>query len=113
MKKLLFFASEMAFLSSPVVAPGEEFPIICELREVLNFRRPVQIIFLRVDMENKTVNNIPSTVLGDDIITYETETEALTIVLPTMNITVLRKGKGPDNSDARYSGICYHDKLIF
>jgi hypothetical protein len=113
MKKLLFIASILVLLASPVIASGEEFPIICELKEVLNFKRPVQIIFLRVDMKNRTVNNIPSTVLGEDIITYETDTEALTIILPTMDITLIRKGQGSDNTDVRYTGICYHDKLVF
>ena len=112
MKRILLSASIIIILSSAMIARGEEFPIICELREVLNFKRPVQVIFLRVDMKNKTVNGISSTVLGEDIITYETEAEALTIILPSMDITVVRKGQGVDNSDIRYTGVCYHDKLI-
>ncbi|MFC1837229.1 hypothetical protein ACFLYW_00925 [Thermodesulfobacteriota bacterium] len=113
MKNFLSIAAIMIFLSSAVIARGEEFPVICELKEVLNFNSPLQVIFLRVDMKNRTVNGIPSTVLGDDIITYETETEALTIIMPTMDITVVRKARGMDNADIRYTGICYHDRLIF
>ena len=113
MKRILFIASIIIFLSSAVIAQGEEFPIVCELKEVLNFKRPVQVIFLRVDMKNKTVNGIPSTVIGDDIITYETKSESLTIILPSMDITVVSKGQGVDNSDIRYTGVCYHGKFPF
>ena len=111
MKKILFITVGIIFLSFAMIAQGEELPIICELKEDLNFNSPVQVIYLEVDMKNHTVNGIPSTVLGDDIITYETESESLTIVLPSMHITVIRKGRGPAGSDFRYTGVCYKDKL--
>ena len=113
MKKILFIAAAVIFLSSAVIALGEEIPIVCELKEDLNFKSPVQVIYLRVDMKNKTVNEIPSTVLGEDIITYETKSESLTIILPSMYITVVRKGQGSADSDVRYTGACYKDKLNF
>ena len=94
-----------------MIAQGEELPIICELKEDLNFNSPVQVIYLEVDMENHTVNEIPSTVMGADIITYETESESLTIVLPSMHITVIHKGRDPEGFDIRYTGVCYKDKL--
>ncbi len=96
-----------------MIVQGEEFAIICKLKEVLNFKSPVQVIFLRVDMENHTVNGIPSTVFWNDIITYETKSESLTIILPAMEITVVRKGQGIEDSDIRYTGVCYRDELKF
>ena len=113
MKKILFIAVAVILLSLTVVAQGEEISIVCELKEDLNFKSPVQVIYLRVDMKNQTVNEIPSTVLGEDIITYETESESLTIILPSMYITVVRKGQGMAGSDIRYTGACYKDKLNF
>ena len=111
MKKILFIIVTIMFLSSAVIAQGEEFPIVCELKEDLNFKSRVQVIYLEVDMENHTVNGIPSTVLGVDIITYETKSESLTLVLPTMHITVVRKGRGIGNSNINYSGACYRNKF--
>ncbi len=113
MKIFLFFTAILFFVSSSVSALGEEFPVICKLKEVLNFKRPVQVIFLNIDMKKKTVNGIPGTVLGEDIITYETETESLTVILPSMDMTLIRKGRGADNADVRYTGVCYHDRLTY
>jgi len=79
-----------------VIVQCEEFPIVCELKEDLNFH---------------TVNGIPSTVLGVDIITYETKSESLTLVLPTMYITVVRKGRGIEGSNINYSGACHRNKF--
>lgn len=64
-------------------------------------------------MENHTVNGIPSTVFGNDIITYETRSEFLTIALPSMYITVERKSRGIGGSNIRYTGVCYRDKINF
>ena len=111
MKKILFITLTIIFLSSAVIGLGEEFPIICELKEDLNFNSRVQVIYLAIDMENHTVNGIPSTVLGVDIITYETKSESLTLVLPTMHITVVRKGQDMADSNINYTGACYKNKF--
>lgn len=103
-----------AFLLSPAVdALAEEIAVVCWLREDLNFNSMVQVIYLKVDIQNKTVNSIPSRVYDKDIITYETEAETLTFILPSMYLKVVRKGRGVDGSDIKYSGECAHDKLFF
>jgi hypothetical protein len=112
MKKILFITLGILLMPFTIIAQAEEPPIICELKEDLNFNSPVQVIYLEVDMKNHTVNGIPSTVLGDDIITYETKSESLTIILPSMYIRVIRKGRGPEGSNIRYTGVCYKDKLF-
>ena len=91
---------------------GEELPLICELKEDLNFQSSVQTVFINVDMEKGTVNRIPGTIMGNDIIKYETETETGTIILPNY-IHVTRKGRGPGGSDVSYSGVCKKDDLKF
>ena len=111
MNKLIFIIVIIIVLFSAMIVQGEELHIICELKEDLNFKSPVQAIYLVVDMKNQTVNDIPSTVLGDDIITYQTETESVTIVLPSMHITVIRKGRGTADSNISYTGACYRDTL--
>ena len=45
MKKIVFIALTTIFLSSAVIARGEEFPIICELKEDLNFNSRVRQTF--------------------------------------------------------------------
>ena len=113
MKKILLIAAAILLLCFSTDVRSEELPLVCELKEVLNFKSPVQVIFLTVDMENRTVNGIPSTVYRDYIITYETKTESLTIVLPSMEITIVRKGQGAEGSSKRYTGACYKDKFNF
>jgi hypothetical protein len=66
----------------------------------------VQVIYLKVDIQNKTVNGIPSKVYDKDIITYETDAETLSFTLPWMYLKVVRKGRGQDGSDIKYSGEC-------
>ena len=112
-KKILLITLTIIFLSSAVIAQGEELAIICELKEVLNFKSPTHVMFLRVDMENHTVNGLPSTILGKDIIIFETKSESLTIVLPSMYITVERKGQGVAGPNINYTGVCHEDKLNF
>ena len=102
MKNLLFFFWAVIFLSLAAIAHGEEFNVVCGLKEDLNFKSSPQVIYLKVDLENKTVNGIPSTVYGDDIITYETKNETLTFVLPSMYLQVVRKGRGPEGADIIY-----------
>lgn len=111
MKKKLFIPLTIIFLLSTAIAQAEELRIFCELKEELNFRSPVQVVYLKVDMKNKTVNGIASTVLGSDIITYETDAESLTLVMPSMYITVVRKGRGDKGADITYIGECHRDKL--
>ena len=113
MKKILFITVTIIFLSFAVIAQGEGLPIVCELKEDLNFKSPVQVIFLEVDMGNHTINGIPSTVLGDDIITHETSLESLTLNFLSMYIKVVRKGQGMAGSDIRYTGVCHRDKINF
>ena len=113
MKNLLFFFWAVIFLSLAAIAHGEEFNVVCGLKEDLNFKSSPQVIYLRVDIENKTVNGIPSTVYGNDIITYETEFETLTFILPSMYLKVVRKGRDPEGADITFTGECARDKLYF
>lgn len=113
MKKILFISLTAIFLSSAVIAHAEEFNLVCGLKEDLNFKSPLQVIYLRVDIENQTINGIPSTVYGDDIITYETKVETLTITLPSMYIIVERKSQDAGGSDIRFTGACSRDILYF
>lgn len=112
-QKLLFSGLAVLFLCTATFAQGEELPLICDIKEDLNFRSRVQIIYLRVDMEKQTVNGIPATVLGTDIISYETETEAFTFILPSMYLKILRKNRGPEGEDVSYTGSCKKDELRF
>lgn len=113
MKNIVFSLLTAVFLSSPVIAQGEEFNVVCGLKEDLNFKSSLQVIYLTVDIENKTVNGIPSTVYGNDIITYETEFETLTFILPSMYIKVVRKGRDPEGADITFTGECSRDILYF
>lgn len=113
MKKILLISLTAIFLSSAVIARAEEFNLVCGLKEDLNFKSPLQVIYLRVDIENQTVNGIPSTVYGNDIITYETKVETLTITLPSMYIIVERKSQDSGDSDIRFTGACSRDVLYF
>lgn len=111
--KIVFYCMTVVILFAFMTAHGEELPLICEIKEDLNFKGRVQTIYLRVDMEKKTVNGIPSTVLGTDIISYETEAEAVTFILPSMYLKVIRKGRGPGGADVSYTGACKKDELKF
>jgi hypothetical protein len=113
MKNILLTSLVGIFLSSAAIAHAEEFNLVCGLQEDLNFKSPLQVIYLRIDMENQTVNGIPGTVYGNDIITYETESEIVTMVLPSMYLTIVRKAQGKDGSDIRFTGACSRDILYF
>ncbi len=113
MKRVLFITLTIIFLSSAVIAKGEELAIVCELKEILNFESPTHVMFLKIDMKNHTVNGLPSTILGEDIITLKTKSESLTIILPSMYITVDQKGQGATDSNINYTGVCHEDKLNF
>ena len=113
MKKTGLALLVFMFLAPVASSFAEEIAVVCWLREDLKFNSMLQVIYLKVDIQNKTVNGIPSRVYDKDIITYETETETLTFILPSMYLKVVRKGRGPDGSDIKYSGECTHDKLFF
>jgi hypothetical protein len=113
MKSKLFTLIIGFFLSSAAIAHAEAFNLVCGLKEDLNFKSPLQVIYMRVDIENKTVNGIPSTVYGNDIITYETKSEVLTMVLPSMYLTVVRKVQGKEGVEIRFTGACSRDILYF
>jgi hypothetical protein len=113
MKKVCLALLVVMFLPPTASTLADELAVVCWLREDLNFNSMVQVIYLKVDIQKKTVNGIPSKVYDKDIITYETEAETLTFILPSMYLTVMRKGRGPDDSDSKYSGECTHDKLFF
>jgi len=113
MRRILLLACTTIFLINPTFVRGEELPLICQLKEDLNFKNPAQTIYLRVDMEKHTVNGIPATVLGGDIISYETKSESLTFILPSMYLRLIRKSRGQDGADISYTGSCREDKLDF
>lgn len=113
MKKTGLALLVFMFLIPAAQSLAEEIAVVCWLREDLNFNSMVQVIYLKVDIQNKTVNGIPSKVYDKDIITYETDAETLSFTLPWMYLKVVRKGRGPDGSDIKYSGECTQDKLFF
>ena len=110
-KAVLIIITVILFFSAAAFA--EEVPIVCELREDLNFNSPVRVVYLKLDMKERTVNGIPSTVMGKDIITYETQKELLTIILPSMYITVKHKDMEGLDQHVDYTGVCYEDRLKF
>jgi hypothetical protein len=113
MKKVFLAVFAITVLFAAFDVRAEEIAVVCGLREELNFNSIVQVIYLKVDMENKSINGIPSRVYDKDIITYETEAESLTFIMPSMLLRVIRKGSGAEGVDIKYSGDCSRDKLIF
>ena len=52
MNKILFIILLVIHLSFAMIAQSEEIPVICELREDLNFSSPIQVIYLDIDIKN-------------------------------------------------------------